>query len=104
MQRLGNVRSAVIYNHHVGLGFLKSEVCIRRHSDHIIADKIITQIKIQKSRRYSFNLGKYMAAFKLSRHILGYLHRRLVMTLCSCHGSVTLVFAQVGSVGYGYPA
>ena len=103
VERLCNVGTAVIDNDGFFLfGRLYAKLLRCSHLFQIFADKTVLYFQVQKSGRNRRYFRKYCAVRQLFRYVVGDHDRGFMVFFCARHRAVTLIFAQIGTVGHGY--
>ena len=101
MQRLGNIRSAVVDDHRARvLRRLHAEMLFAAHPQNIVCEKFCPDVDIDKSRCNRLARLEHLLLSDCGRHLVRYCDRRLVILLRGSHGTVALILAQVRAVGY----
>ena len=111
MQGLGHIGTAVVDDDLLRL-FRKrhAETIVRAHLLQVRLQKALFHIQIQETGLDDLHLGKYRGtcAVIFGREGPGNVvsdHKgRFAVALCTCHGTVALIFAEVRAVRYCHPA
>ena len=105
MQRLGHIGAAVVDDDLLRLFRDRhSQTVVKAHLLQIGPQKALIYIQVEEAGLDHFHLGKHIraCAFIFRRksfcHIIRDHKGRLMITLCTCHGTVALIFAEVGAV------
>ncbi len=102
VQRLGDVRSAVVYNNGFGNGLLlQTEIRLGAHLLKICGKPLAGNDKVEKARSGGTDAVEIRIVGKHTGHILRNDHGCPSAELCTPQAAVALKFAQVRTVGNG---
>ena len=100
VKRLRHIGAAVV-NHNLlrRLWHLQPKLLISPHAAQIIPHESLRNLHIQKARRCRCHFRKNRTLLQPAGYILRDHKRRFMIFLRSCHSAVTLILAQIRSVG-----